>query len=141
MSGQLIKPGAFAREIAEADSVPQLAELARKADALIDYMRSAGRYDFETVQEFCFAKAEAVRRAGALLEEIAPKKPGPAKDRDSGVSIYHETLTNAKLHEKSAVRWRAAARFPADKFEAFKEKLRKKGELLKLTDLYRLGKP
>ncbi len=141
MSGQLIKPSVFAREVAEAESVPELAELARKADALIDYMRGAGRYDFETVQEFCFGKAEAVRRAGALLEQMAPDRLGRRGGiNDTGV-VYFETIKDARLHKKSAERWRAAARFPADKFEAFKEKLRKKGELLKLTDLYRLGKP
>ena len=34
---------------------------------------------------------------------------------------------NGETFPTSAERWRAAARFPAAKFEAFKDKLRKKG--------------
>lgn len=141
---EIIRPDVFAREIALADSVPALADLARKADTLIDYMQKAGRYDFETVQEFCFGKADAVRRAGTLLEKIAPGSGGDHRSpnqSDTAVALYKETLNESRLHPKSAERWRAASRFPADKYEAFKAKLRKKRELLKLTDLYRLGKP
>jgi len=136
----LVAPDAFAREIAAADSVPALAELVRKADSLIGYMRSAGRYDFETVQQFCFGRGDAVRRAGGMLEDIAPGSGRGEKNRNAAVS-YFEQIKDANIKKDTAERWRASARFPQAKYEAFKAKLKKTGELLKLTDLYRLGKP
>ena len=60
------------------------------SDVLIDYMRQAGRYDIESVQALSFAKAEAVRRAGAMLEKIAPGRGGnqAQKQNDTNVVLY-----------------------------------------------------
>ncbi len=72
------------------------------------------------------------------MEDIAPKKPGPAKDTDTTVAIYFDNLTRASIKEKTAERWRAAGRLGDERLQAWFEKVRQKGILPGLTDLYRM---
>ncbi len=141
MSGQLISIDEFDREIAVANTVPDLKSLADKGAAIIDYMRKAGKFEDATVNEITYRVGDAVRKAGGLLEEIAPGSGRPTpKTRTSSV-FYTETLEQAKLGDDTALNWRAASKLGAEAYGKYLVKLRKQGERLKLRDLYRLGRP
>jgi len=60
-----------------------------------------------TVQEFSFAKGEAVRRAGSMLEDIAPGERAQTDlSGDTSVASYGSTLKEANLNKKTALRFR-----------------------------------
>ena len=109
MSGQLTRVDAFGRAIAAADTVPELKELADKGAAIIDYMRKAGKFDDATVNEITYRVGDAVRKAGALLEDIAPKHGGNRKQVATGRRLknYAGVLEKAGLKERTARDWRA----------------------------------
>lgn len=142
MSGQLISLDDFGREIAAADSVPALKSLADKGAAIIDYMRKAGKFDDATVNEITYRVGDAVRKAGGLLEEIAPGQ-GARTDTTSqtGLGSYTVELKKANMGDQTALNWRAASKFGTEPYGKYLAKLRSKGERLKLRDLYRLGRP
>lgn len=144
MSRALITVDQFQREIAVAETVPELKALADKGETIIGYMRKAGKYDVETVNEITYRVGDAVRKAGTLLEEIAPKHGGDRKQVDTSVNLnseFEKTLEEANMTAHSARRWRAAGKLKTEKYDKYLAKLRKQGDRLKLRDLYRLGKP
>ncbi len=53
-----------------------------------------------------------VRKAGALLEDIAPGSGRPGKTQ-TGLVFYSETLTGANMKDDTALNWRAASKFGA----------------------------
>ena len=142
VTGQIVSVGNFGREIAVADTVPDLKALADKGAAIIDYMRKAGKFDDVTVNEITYRVGDAVRKAGALLEDIAPGQ-GARTDLTSltGQRSYNEILNVTKMSEGTAHDWRAASKFGAEAYGKYLTKLRKQGERLKLRDLYRMGRP
>lgn len=142
MSGQLISVDEFHREITAADTVPELKSLADKGAAIIDYMRKAGKFDDATVNEITYRVGDAVRKAGTLLEDIAPGQ-GARADLTSATSrqSYDDTLEEAQMAERTARDWRAAGKLGIEVYSKYLAKLRKQGDRLKLRDLYRLGRP
>ena len=116
MSGQLISVDEFGREIATANTVPELKSLADKGTTIIDYMRKAGMFDDATVNEITYRVGDAVRKAGRLLEDIAPKHPGPAGDTAPGRRNYDDTLEDAQMAERTARDWRAASKLGTEAY-------------------------
>ena len=143
VSKQLINLDAFDREIAVADSVPALKSLADKGAAIIDYMRKAGKFDDATVNEITYRVGDAVRKAGGLLEDIAPEHGGSRKQvaPSRHLNDYAGVLETAGLKDRTARDWRAASKLGTEAYGKYLVKLRKHGERLKLRDLYRLGRP
>ena len=140
MSNQLISVDEFDREIAVANTVPDLKSLADKGAAIIDYMRKAGKFDDATVNEITYRVGDAVRKAGALLEDMAPGSGGH-KQNVTRRGLYSDILEQAKLVDRTALDWRAASKLGTETYSKYLAKLRSKGDRLKLRDLYRLGRP
>ncbi len=104
-------------------------------------MRKAGKFDDVTVNEITYRVGDAVRKAGALLEDLAPRDGRPTKKSVPGRRLYSDVLDDAKMAERTARDWRAASKLNADAYSKYLTKLHKQGDRLKLRDLYRLGRP
>ena len=79
------------------DCVSALKSLADKGAAIIDYMRKAGKFDDATVNEITYRVGDAVRKAGAFLEEIAPGQGARADITSAtGRRLYEDILNEAK---------------------------------------------
>ena len=104
-------------------------------------MRKAGKFDDATVNEITYRVGDAVRKAGGLLEDMAPPEGRPTEKSAPSRRLYDDTLDDAKVAERTARDWRAASKLGADVYNKYLDKLRKQGERLKLRDLYRLGRP
>ncbi len=143
MSGQLVNLDAFTREIAVADSVSELKNLVDMGTTIIEHMRRAGKLDDAEANEITYRRGDAVRKAGALLEGIAPPRGGDRRSdqTQTGSGLYSETLTDANMKDDTALNWRAASKLGTEAYDKYLTKLRKQGERLKLRDLYRMGRP
>ena len=114
MTGRLISVDEFSREIAVADTVPELKSLADKGAGIIEYMRKAGKFDDATVNEITYRVGDAVRKAGGLLEEIAPGRKRATKETEPVRVHYGQTLTDANMKDDTALNWRAASKLGVD---------------------------
>lgn len=134
---ELVTVDAFSRELAEASSVPELKALVDKGEAVIEYMRKSGHFDFDTVRGLAFARCRAVVKAGRLLEEIAPGQG--ARTDITSESRFRSVITTARLSERLAGYWRAAGKIDDDAFDEWEVKTPDL-ELPKFSKLYSLGK-
>ncbi len=99
------------------DCVSVLKSLADKGASIIDYMRKAGKFDDATVNEITYRVGDAVRKAGALLEEIAPGQGARADITSAtGRRSYDDTLNEAKMAERTARDWRAASKLGTEPY-------------------------
>ncbi len=65
------------------------------------------------------AFAHALRKAGALLEDIAPGHPGPAGDTATSRRNYEDILERAKLAPRTAIDWRAAGKLGTETYSKY----------------------
>ena len=74
-------------------------------------MRKAGKFDDATVNEITYRIGDAVRKAGVLLEELAPGQ-GARTDTTSrtGSGSYAATIKEANMGEDTALNWCAASK-------------------------------
>ena len=91
--------------------------------AIIDYMRKAGKFDDATVNEITYRVGDAVRKAGALLENIAPPQGRPTKKSRTDSGFYDDTLKEANMGDDTALNWRAASKLGAEKYSKYLVKL------------------
>ncbi len=98
----------------KANTVPEIKLLVDKADAVIAYMRKAGNYDVDTVQEYKIKQCEAVVKGGRLLEKESPGQ-GARTDLTSSTTdrSYRSILQRAGLKKNTARLRTQAHRFQA----------------------------
>jgi len=136
----IVTPDAFEREIALADTVPDLKALFDKGEAFLDYLIRSGA-DVRTLSEISVRVCDVVRKGGRILEGLAPG-PGARTDLTSptGGQGYAEVIAQSGMKRNTAQRWRAAGRLSDDKYTAWCENILAAVERAKLTDLYKLGR-
>ena len=98
-------------------------------------MRKAGKFDDATVNEITYRVGNAVRKAGGLLEEIAPGQ-GARTDTTSRTSSgsYAATIKEANMGDDTALNWRAASKLGMELVTWWDESVRGKGERANVTD-------
>ena len=87
-------------------------------------MRKAGKFDDATVNEITYRVGDAVRKAGALLEDIAPGQ-GARTDKTSRTDSgsYAALIQQANMKDDTALNWRAASKLGAEKYTKYLAKL------------------
>ncbi len=71
-------------------------------------MRKAGKFDDVTVNEITYRVGDAVRKAGGLLEEIAPPEGRRLFCWAPSRRDYDDIFDEAQMAERTARDWRAA---------------------------------
>ncbi len=101
------------------DCVSALKLLADKGAAIIDYMRKAGKFEDTTVNEITYRVGDAIRKAGALLEDIAPPDGRPTEKSAPSRRLYEDILNEAKVAERTARDWRAASKLGTEAYSKY----------------------
>ena len=113
------------RELAKANTVPEIKALRDKIAALCDYARASGE-GRDKQNEVGEAKVEAECKAGELLRKIE-RLPGgrPSNNTRQSDGGFYAAIDEAGLSEPMARRWQIMSYCPADERQAYYAKTKR----------------
>ena len=114
--GTLAQLGNAQRALAAASTLEDVLSIRDQAEALRVYVKAAGE-GFEAANAAAEFKLNAERKAGGMLEELAPHG-GDRTPRSHGATLNIEELGITK---STSSRWRAIASLSEDEFTAYLE--------------------